>query len=249
MSRHAYNSEFMQYAAQSSAYAAETITTLIAREVQIESVLDVGCAQGTWLRAWSRRGVADYCGIDGDYVDRSRLEIPSANFTPIDLNKGFELGRQFDLVQSLEVAEHLAPESSGAIAESLARHAKSYVLFSAAPPGQGGEFHINERPYEYWRGLFATQGFVAVDAIRPAVIQDQAISYWYRYNMFLFVRRTCLNRLSAPLLARVEPDERELSDLSPVSFRMRKAIVMRLPRRVQHQVARLKSKFLPTGRL
>jgi hypothetical protein len=31
----------------------------------------------------------------------------------------------------------------------LARHARRFVLFSAAPPGQGGEFHVNERPFEY----------------------------------------------------------------------------------------------------
>jgi hypothetical protein len=33
------------------------------------------------------------------------------------------------------------------------------VLFSAAPPGQGGEHHVNERTYEFWRGLFARHGY------------------------------------------------------------------------------------------
>jgi hypothetical protein len=47
------------------------------------------------------------------------------------------LDRRFDLVQSLEVAEHITPAASEAFVEDLARHAERFVLFSAAPPGKG----------------------------------------------------------------------------------------------------------------
>jgi hypothetical protein len=81
MRPYAYNDDFIQYAAQSSAYAAVAITSLLYRQLKVDSVLDVGCARGTWLRAWGDRGVADLHGIDGDYIDRRLLEVPACMFT------------------------------------------------------------------------------------------------------------------------------------------------------------------------
>src|SRR5262245_6598078 len=148
MQKHTYNKEFMQYAAQSSAYSAISIATTLHKKIKLDSVLDVGCATGTWLQAWKRLGISDLHGVDGEYVDRRHLE-PDLAFTALDLNAPFDLGRQFDLVQSLEVGEHIEERASEKFAECLARHARSYILFSAAPPGQGGEYHINEQPFEF----------------------------------------------------------------------------------------------------
>src|SRR6266480_4285442 len=102
-----YDRRFLEYTAQSSAASAQLITTLLYPMLIPSSVLDVGCAVGTWLRCWSKLGVADIHGIDGPYVDQSSLEIPPSSFTSVDLNEHFDLGRRFDLVQSLEVGEHI----------------------------------------------------------------------------------------------------------------------------------------------
>ncbi len=244
-----YDRAFLRYAAQSSAYSARTITSILSSKIGVDSVLDVGCAMGTWLDAWAKSGVADYHGIDGDYVDRRRLEIPMTAFTAVDLNASFDLGRRFDLVQSFEVGEHIETRAADNYVDSLAAHALRYVLFSAAPPGQGGEFHINERPYEFWRDKLARRGFVAVDAIRPLIADDAQISYWYRYNAFLFVRHEALATLPADLRTKVVADNEPLVDVSPLSFRLRKAVVRRLPYAIQQQVARLKAHILPTGRI
>jgi SAM-dependent methyltransferase len=249
MSLPSYDKAYMQYADQSSAYAAGIVTSHLAPMLSLTSVLDVGCALGTWLRAWRERGVTDGHGIDGDYVDRAMLEIPQEQFTAIDLNRSFDVGRQFDLVQSLEVAEHIAPLASDVFADCLARHARRFVLFSAAPPGQGGEFHVNERPYEYWRSAFARHGFVAIDAVRPAIAGDARISYWYRYNVFLYARRAELVKLDRRLSDLVAPEGTPLADVAPLAFRIRKVIVRQLPSGVQNGVARLKAKFMPTGRI
>ena len=243
-----YDHKFIQYAAQSSAYAAGKVAALLAPALGVRSVLDVGCAAGTWLKAWSGQGVADIQGVDGDYVDRAMLEIPEGQFTPTDLNAAFDRGRTFDLVQSLEVGEHIKPASSDAFAESIARHAERFVLFSAAPPGQGGEHHINERGYEFWRAQFARHGFVAVDAVRPEIAGDLGISYWYRYNMFLYVRREALADVPIVFRQCLVADGVALADVSPIAFRVRKAVVRQLPAGVQNAVAQLKSRYLPTGR-
>ena len=187
-------------------------------------------------------GITDLHGVDGDYVDRQILELPQVTFTAIDLNGAFDLGRQFDLVQSLEVGEHIQESASETFAECLAHHARRYILFSAAPPGQGGEYHINEQPYEFWRQKFERRGFVTIDAVRPAIAEDKRISYWYRYNTLLFVRRDLLLKISNDFRDKMVRASDQIKDLSPLAFRLRKAVVGRLPNAVQHEIARLKSK-------
>ncbi len=246
--KYIYDSAFMGSAATSSAYSARAVISQILPHIHVASVLDVGCAVGTWLRAWAEHGVLDYQGVDGDYVDRDRLEIPSERFTAVDLNAGFDLRRQFDLVQSFEVAEHIDSAAADAFVDVLSRHARRYVLFSAAPPGQGGENHVNEQPYEYWRRRFARRDFVAVDGLRPQIIDNKQISYWYRYNSILYVRRDALALISAAFSRALVPENDVLADISPLHFRLRKAVVARLPCKVRHEIARLKSRVVWTGR-
>jgi SAM-dependent methyltransferase len=243
-----YNDEFMEYAATSSAYSASVMTALLSDQISVESVLDVGCALGTWLRAWNEVGVSDVYGIDGDYVDREMLKIPRLNFSAVNLNAPFDLGRQYDLVQCLEVGEHIENSASEILAENLARHARRYILFSAAPPGQGGQHHINEQPYEFWRQMFETRGFKTVDAVRPSIIGDSGIAYWYRYNTLLFVRGELVPEIRNNLRAKILLSNDKVEDLSPLSFRLRKALVRRIPGAAQNKLAVLKAKLIPTGR-
>lgn len=67
----------------------------------------------------------------------------------------------------------------------LTRAAK-VVLFSAAPPGQGGVGHVNEQWPEYWRDLFQAHGFRMLDLIRSRIRDDQRVVWWYRQNLLLF---------------------------------------------------------------
>lgn len=244
-----YNDDFMRYAATSSAYSAKVITSILSDQISVKSVLDVGCARGTWLCAWDRMGITDVHGVDGGYVDRQMLEIPESKFSAVNLGTPFDLGRQFDLVQSLEVGEHIETDVSDIFADNLARHARRYILFSAAPPGQGGEFHINEQPYEFWRKKIEERGFATADAIRPLILKDRKISYWYRYNTLLFIRRDLLAGIGESLEHKVLQASEQIKDVSPLLFRVRKAIVRSLPNVVQHKIAWWKAKLMPTGRI
>ncbi len=249
MTAQRYGDDFMRYAAGSSHYAATVVSSKLAALLPIASVLDVGCATGTWLAAWQARGVTDVAGVDGDYVDRSALRIPRESFKALDVSKSFDLGQRFDLVQSLEVAEHVPRSAADDFVASLARHARRYVLFSAAPPGQGGEFHINEQPYDYWRTRFSRLGFRALDAVRPMVAGDSRVSFWYRYNTLLYVRDELVQELPSSLAGCVLDPDQPVPDVSPLAFRARKAIVRCLPAALQEQLARAKARFLPSGRV
>jgi 2-polyprenyl-3-methyl-5-hydroxy-6-metoxy-1,4-benzoquinol methylase len=138
---HDYNSLFFDYVEAGSRRAARHIIPFLLRHLPLSSVIDVGCGRGVWVEEWRRNGVEDAIGADGDYVDRNRLLIPKERFSAFDLAQGFNLGRRFDLVQSLEVAEHIPASQADRLIESLTRteHSKQPTSWrDIAAEGAGG---------------------------------------------------------------------------------------------------------------
>lgn len=156
-----------------------------------------------------------------------------------DLSQPIELGRRFDLAQSLEVAEHLPRERAAIFVGNLVRHS-SMILFSAAPPGQGGLNHINEQPYDYWRNLFAVHKYSLFDCIRDQICNVKSIAPWYRYNTFLYVHDDAVSGLSSdPLRKRIEP-QAPIPDISPWVYRSRKLVIRNLPFGIRQALVRAK---------
>lgn len=158
-------------------------------------------------------------------------------FGTVDLESDFSLGERFDLVQCLEVAEHLSPASGPTLVASLVRHGE-VVLFSAASPGQGGEFHINEREPEYWRSLFIELGYRMYDSIRPRIADIRSIDPWYRYNSFVFCRPETAVRLG--IAADLVPASRDAPRYEPWTWRIRKGLLKRLSPQVVTWLSRAK---------
>ncbi|ETD25724.1 hypothetical protein [Helicobacter canis] len=98
------------------------------------------------------------------------------------------LSKPFELAQSLEVAEHLDHIFAANFVQLLTSLA-DVVLFSAAIPYQGGVCHINEQPPAYWAELFAKQGYVCLDFLRPSIWGDESVLWWYRQNLLVFVHK------------------------------------------------------------
>jgi hypothetical protein len=236
MERHVYGAAFMGVTSQSRRSAERVIGHMLAH-IPVASVADFGCALGTWLSVWNAHGVEDYAGVDGDYLEGQPVEIAHDRLLFRNLAAPIELGRRFDLVESLEVAEHLPVQAAGTFIDTLTRHG-DLVLFSAAPPGQGGEHHVNERPYGFWRDLFAERGYAMFDWVRPAMADDRSVRYWYRYNTFLFANEARAATLAPEIVATRVPEGDPVPDVSPVLFRLRKALVRRVPAAVQSSIAR-----------
>ncbi len=206
------------------------------------SVLDIGCGRGGWLKAWQQGGAQQVQGIDGDYVDRERLYIDAGAFRAIDLSQPFDLGRRFDLVQSLEVAEHIPAARAAGFIDGIARHG-DIVLFAAAVPGQGGTGHVNERPLDYWRGLFAARGYGVFDTLRPLVKDEPQVEFWYRYNTLLYANAAGQARLGPQVLATRVADGVPLKDFGTFTFRMRKAVLRHLPVSVVDEAAAINARL------
>jgi SAM-dependent methyltransferase len=172
-----YGSEFYKKQSGGSFESASVIVPLVLRLFKVNSVVDVGCGVGGWLHEFATNGVSDYLGIDGDYVPRDQLRIPSERFKSVDLRVITDVGRKFDLACSVEVAEHL-PESSADDFVAMLVAAAPVVLFSAAVKGQGGVNHLNEQWPSYWAKRFRAHGYSAFDCIRPQIYDDRRIQPW-----------------------------------------------------------------------
>jgi SAM-dependent methyltransferase len=194
-----YTSHFYASQVDGSHSSAKVVVPLLIELFRPKSVIDVGCGVGTWLRVFADVGVPTLLGVDGDYMNPQNLLIPAEHFRALDLQQPLgNLGR-FDMAVSLEVAEHLPPESAKAFIRELTSRS-SVVVFSAAVPGQGGVNHINEQWPEYWEELFHEAGFVKTDPIRPQIWYNYSVEWWYRQNLFVFLDRALLEgdeRLSA----------------------------------------------------
>lgn len=159
----------------------------------IESVIDVGCGEGAWLNI-AKQHQKSVFGIDGDHVKRERLLIENDEFESFNLEMPLSLNNRWDLVISLEVAEHLSPGRAIGFIESLCSFG-DIVLFSAAVPHQGGVNHLNERRLNYWIKLFDNHGYKPSGIIRYYFWNDDRIMHYYRQNMMLFVKNLYLDKL------------------------------------------------------
>lgn len=174
------------------------------------TVADVGCNDGSWLRAATELGVSRVMGLDA--FESTHMQIPaSASLTIVDLNNldpidplAFAPGSllsmiPFDLVLCLETAEHLKPASAEALVELVDQLAGSRlgssILWSAAIPGQGpyGEednpgVHHNEQEPEYWEDQFLARGYRIDRTTSEKLRAVKDVDPWYRSSVVLLTR-------------------------------------------------------------
>ena len=181
-----------------------------------DSVVDVGCGTGAWLKAWSEIFKSDnYLGIEGPYLDKENILIPASKVIFKDLKEPLKLDQRFGLVISLEVAEHLPASSAGIFIESLVSLG-DIILFSAAIPGQEGTYHINEQYPEYWAAIFNKYDYIPVDCIRPRIWKDSSVEFYYQQNILVFIKKNIIAEYpdiqfdaahtNPQLLVRIHPD-------------------------------------------
>lgn len=169
--------------------AAKVIVPVLTKWFNPKSVIDIGCGTGTWLAIFKEYGVNEILGVDGDYVNRDQLTIPEVKFLPKNLEQQLQLDRTYDLVVSLEVAEHLSEVTAQVFIDSLCGLGDT-ILFSAAITAQGGQNHINEQPPAYWIQMFEKKGYELFDVLRPIFWKNSKVDWWYRQNMMIFTKNT-----------------------------------------------------------
>lgn len=240
---HIYSDQFFDYIDGGAKASAKRLIATMQPLLGASSVLDLGSGRGVWLGEWLNAGVAEVLGVDGDYVDQTRLAIPVKSFHATDLTKPLDLGRRYDLAQSLEVGEHLPTAASKTLVASLTSHSDR-VLFSAAVTGQGGEFHINEQPLSFWQELFAAQGYTAFDCVRPKLKAAGDVEPWYKYNTILYVNQAGRKHLPDEVLATEIPQGTKVPNAGSLLWRLRRVIVSFLPRGIVTWIAQTRAAII-----
>lgn len=150
----------------------------------LDSVVDFGCGDASYVRSiktmYPNKTISAYDG------NPNVVKITNGLGTRIDLSEKFYLGKTFDLVMSLEVAEHIPPQYESNFIQNLIVHSNSYLLISWAVPGQGGKGHVNEQPNEYVISLFENLGFEHLEEISDQLRNCISNCTWFTNTLFLF---------------------------------------------------------------
>lgn len=171
--------------------SAEAISESILLDLRPKTVVDVGCGTGPLLEALRKRG----CQVLG--LEYSEAALQYCRTRKLDVRK-FNLERDtladdltFDVGISIEVAEHLPDKAAGRYVDLLARLSSVFV-FTAAPPGQGGNDHVNEQPPSYWISKFRAVGFVHDEGLsrrwRESWRDSTVVDSMYYQNLMIFRR-------------------------------------------------------------
>lgn len=157
-----------------------------------KSVIDIGCGPGLYLLPFKEAGCkvlgVDACPTGGSLLGKEE-------FRRVDLRYPFKPGPRFDLAICFEVAEHLERHWSERLIDSI-KDSADVVVFSGATPGQGGTYHVNEQPHQFWLQLFAERGYMLHplhDEMRAFLSQYEPqratgeVSGWLIDNTFLLV--------------------------------------------------------------
>jgi hypothetical protein len=209
--------------------SARRIVSLLQATYPVKSVIDFGCADGAWLSVFAEKGIDDFIGVDGPWMDQEQLLIPKDRFIAADFSRTIpELNRKFDLVSCIEVIEHI-PDEQGKYLIGQMCSLSDMILFSAAVPWQGGTGHVNERRQSYWMEKFAKHGFVPYDLFRSAIWNDDSINVIYKQNMFLYV-----NQKAEKLLTKVL-DEYRVIDVTRMDIIHPNLYEMRVSKLKQQQ--------------
>lgn len=185
-----YNEDYYQHTVEGpAAQSAPVICRSIVNGFRPGSLVDVGCGTGALMEAVRQAGIRvkgfEYSEAALAFCRKRNLDV-----TKFDLEKDvLTAGERFDVAVSMEVAEHLPASVADKYVDLLTRLSDT-VVFTAAPPGQGGQDHVNEQPPEYWIEKFAGRGLGFDNEVTKSWRDDWQssgrVAEWYYKNLLVF---------------------------------------------------------------
>lgn len=124
----------------------------------VVTIFDFGCGTGVYVHEFRNQGLIS---TGFEYSAKARKiasKYLKTELEPFNLEEFTEFGSRSDLCISLEVAEHLSPDLGQRLVDICCLHSP-IVVFSAAPPGQSGQGHVNLQPKSYWIQSFEDRNY------------------------------------------------------------------------------------------
>lgn len=146
-----------------------------------KDVIDVGCATGDLVACFNDMGLIAF-GIEGSGNAKPFLETGYIWFH--DLREPIKPSITFDLVMSLEVAEHIEPEYAEIYVANLVTLGDR-ILITAAPPGQGGHHHFNCQLPEYWDEKFKAHNYLQIPFLTQ-MLKNQLVPWKHKPGIKAF---------------------------------------------------------------
>jgi hypothetical protein len=238
MKQPTYSAAFFAQNVKSSLPSALVVLKLLFTLYKPKTVVDFGCGSGAWLTVAHGLGAENLYGFDGSWVNPRELTSNHINFTSVDFEKETPpVTHKSDLAISVEVIEHISSARSDCFLDALCS-SSDVIVFSAAIPYQGGTHHVNEQPQSHWITRFACRGYDVFDIFRPAIWNNVDVRWWFRQNIFLYVRNgtSALNSLQLRLL------EQPLRDVvHPANYERKIKLFKQKIKDLEAEVAKLRS--------
>lgn len=182
-----YNAEYNKTLENLDEWTERALLSVFAYLGVPKSYLDVGCGSGRTIHT-AHALVGNVLGIELFLHVYYRRQIIRHH----DLREPLTLDQRYDLVTCWEVGEHLPPESADVLCDTLAKHTERYLVFTAAHPNQGGDFHINEQPPEYWQAKLESRGLTHhaehTERLRDIWVYTTGPAWWLPTNVQVFER-------------------------------------------------------------
>lgn len=168
------------------------ISELIYDKFKPKSVVDFGCGSGSYLYFFSKLGVNKLKGFEGSQKAIELALIDKKNIDKCDITKKIELDETYDICICFEVAEHLHEDCVDVFLDNLCSSSAT-ILFTAAPPSQGGRHHVNLKPIQYWIQKFEERHYYYQKSLTEELKKelDNLISAlsWMKTNIMIFQRK------------------------------------------------------------
>jgi SAM-dependent methyltransferase len=145
------------------------------------TLVDFGCGDASYAKAIANTGLAVEAYDGNPKVSENTKGFASV----LDLSNPFDLGKQFDIVMCLEVAEHIPKKYEKILIDNLVKHVGKSLIISWAVPGQGGKGHVNEQSNKYVLELFQSKNF-SFDQTNTTYLRNH-VEKWLYFKNTLFV--------------------------------------------------------------
>lgn len=151
-----------------------------------QTVLDFGCGNGYAVRQMRSRG-ADWAGVEFSQTAYDKY-LPEPWFYQGDTSQFAD--RQFDMVYSTEVLEHVPEEEVGPTVADLCRVAAKYLFLtiSLRPSSDDNRYHCTLKSRGWWEAQFTAHGFLVdrpvVELYQPRTLKTtrQVMQRWSRFG-------------------------------------------------------------------
>lgn len=136
------------------------LADFISQKLKPKSVFEFGCGLGLYLDHIAKStNASDLHGIEPNGMPSNTNKVFIHAIDIVRDGIPISLLKNFDLVYSIEVLEHIEQKYHDDIILFLSKICERVFVFSAAQPGQEGVGHISCRPQEEWIDLISSNGF------------------------------------------------------------------------------------------